>query len=133
MPLTSETALHMIRASHEKAREIGVLISTAVVDDQGRLVAFVRMDGAAWVSVEVAQSKAFTAALLRRDGSELLKMSPIALAMLSSAHHGQAVMPFGSVTTLFEDGRLIAGIGCSGAHDDQDGACAHAARDSYPG
>ena len=42
MPLTIEAVRRMINASQEKARELGVAVSTAIVDDEGRLFAFER-------------------------------------------------------------------------------------------
>lgn len=130
MPLTTEVAARMIQASQAKARELGVAVSTAIVDAEGRLYAFARMDGAHWISVEVAQGKAFTGALLRRDGPAVQQMQPAMLAAISQLH-GRAVLPAGSVTTLRENDVVIAGIGCSGATDEQDGECAAAARDAY--
>jgi uncharacterized protein GlcG (DUF336 family) len=130
MPLTTEAAQRMVRASQDKAREIGVAVSTAIVDADGRLFAFGRMDGAHWISVEVAQAKAFTGALLRRDGPDIQQMNPAMFNALASLQ-GRGLMPAGSVTTLRENDVVIAGIGCSGATDDQDGECARAARDAY--
>ena len=54
MPLTSEAARRMISASQEKARALGVAVSTAIVDAEGRLFAFGRMEGSRWISVEVS-------------------------------------------------------------------------------
>ena len=130
MPLTNEAVRRMISASQDKARELGVAVSTAIVDDEGRLFAFERMEGSRWISVEVAQAKAYTGALLGRDGPDLAQMAPGMLASLAAMHQ-HAVMPAGSVTTLREGNRLVAGIGCSGATDERDGECAHAARDAY--
>ena len=120
----------MIDASQEKARELGVAVSTAIVDADGRLFAFERMEGSRWISVEVSQSKAYTGALLGRDGPDLAEMAPTSLAAIAAMHQ-RALMPSGSVTTLREGNQLVAGIGCSGATDDQDGECAHAACDAY--
>lgn len=120
----------MIAASHEQARELGVAVCTAIIDPEGRLFAFGRMEGARWLSIEVSQAKALTGAMLGRDGPELADMDPSIIAALGSMH-GRAMLAMGSVTTLHEDGELIAGIGCSGATDEQDGECAHAARDAY--
>lgn len=130
MPLTSEAAQRMIAASHEHARELGVAVCTAIIDPEGRLFAFGRMEGARWLSIEVSQAKALAGAMLGRDGPELADMDPSIIAALGSMH-GRAMLAMGSVTTLHEDGELIAGIGCSGATDEQDGECAHAARDAY--
>ena len=57
-------------------------------------------------------------------------MAPASLAGLAAMHR-RALMPSDSVTTLREGNQLVAGIGCSGATDEQDGECAHAARDAY--
>jgi uncharacterized protein GlcG (DUF336 family) len=132
MPLTAEVAQRMIRASQDKARELGVAVSTAIVDADGRLFAFGRMQEVHWISIEVSQAKAFTGALMRRDGPDLQQMQPAMLAALSGLH-GRSLMPMGSVTTVQEGGQVVAGVGCSGATDEQDGECAHAARDAYPG
>ena len=94
----------MIGASQDKARELGVAVSTAIVDPEGRLFAFERMEGARWISVEVSQSKAYTGALLGRDGPDLAQVAPAALAGLA-AMHNRALMPTGSVTVLREGTR----------------------------
>jgi glc operon protein GlcG len=136
MPLTHEIAGRMIRASQEKARALGVAISTAIVDAEGRLFAFGRMDGTHWLSIDVAQAKAFTGVLLRQDGTALRQVPDATIAALS-VMQARAVLPMGSVTVL-RDGsdQVIAGIGCSGigspgATDEQDGECARAARDAH--
>ncbi len=130
MPLTAEVAQRMISASQQKARELGVAVSTAIFDADARLFAFARMDGTNWISIEVAQAKAFTGALLRQEGPALQSLAATTISALATMH-GRAVLPAGSVTTVVENGRVIAGIGCSGATDEEDGECAHAARDAF--
>jgi len=44
MSLTHEIARRMISAAQEKARELGMGVSTAIVDADGRLFAFGRMN-----------------------------------------------------------------------------------------
>lgn len=130
MGLSTETTARMISASQEAARRLGIAISTAIIDPEGRLAAFSRMPEAHWISIEAAQAKALTAAMLRRDGPDLAKLPEGMVAALGEVH-GRALMAAGSVTALLEDGRLVAGIGCSGGMDAQDAECAHAARDAY--
>src|SRR5271167_2842291 len=101
MPLTAEVAQRMIQASQDKARNLGVAVSTAILDPEGRLFAFGRMADAPWISIEVSQAKAFTGALLRRDGPDLVKMPPAMFSALSAVQ-GRGLMPIGSVTVLFE-------------------------------
>ena len=59
--VSTDLARRMITAAEEKARELGVPMNIAVVDESGVLKAFSRMDGAALVSVQIAQDKAYTA------------------------------------------------------------------------
>jgi glc operon protein GlcG len=128
--LTASICQLMITESHAMANEIGVQISTAIVDSEGRLNAFSRMDQANWLSVEVSQAKAFTGALLRRDGPDLQKMDSRVFLALAGVY-GRGLLQAASISVVISDGSLVASIGCSGATDDQDGQCARAARDAY--
>ena len=59
-------AVEVIRAETEKRGKSAVI---AVVDSRGELISLLRMDGAAFSSVNVATNKAFTAARLKRPSS----------------------------------------------------------------
>ena len=59
--ITLEAAHQAVAAAAAKAVEIGVPMAIAVVDPDGTLKAFSRMDGAALLAVRVAQQKAWTA------------------------------------------------------------------------
>jgi len=58
---TTEAAHQAIAAAEAKAVEIETPMVIAIVDDGGVLKALSRMDGAALLSVQVAQDKAYTA------------------------------------------------------------------------
>src|SRR6266852_9617217 len=60
--VTSEAAHVVVAAAERKALEIGTPMVIAIVDESGVLKAFSRMDGAALLSVQIAQDKAYTAA-----------------------------------------------------------------------
>jgi glc operon protein GlcG len=60
--LTHEGALNVLRAAMQKAEEMGVPQCIAVTDAAGRLLAFVRMDGAKFLSIRTSIRKAMTAA-----------------------------------------------------------------------
>jgi uncharacterized protein GlcG (DUF336 family) len=57
---STELAHRIIAAAENKAAEIGVPMVIAVCDESGVLKAFSRMDGAALLSVQIAQDKAFS-------------------------------------------------------------------------
>jgi uncharacterized protein GlcG (DUF336 family) len=65
------TAEEVIAAATRRAEEMGVPQNIAVVDEGGHLVAFRRMDGAKFFSIEIAFAKAFTAAGARKATAEI--------------------------------------------------------------
>jgi uncharacterized protein GlcG (DUF336 family) len=65
------TAEQVIDAACERATEMGVPQNIAVVDNAGHLVAFRRMDGAKFFSIEIALAKAYTAAGARKATADI--------------------------------------------------------------
>src|SRR5260370_38243149 len=86
--ISSALAQKMVDEAVAKARELGVSENVAILDDGGNLKAFSRMDGAAILSIEMAQNKAYTALFgvptqdffnfIQRDPSLFAGISPLA-------------------------------------------------------
>ena len=74
MPLTLHEAQAVITGAHERAAKIAALVTVAVVDEGGHLQALGRMNGAAPLSARIAETKAASVALFRRDGAALRQM-----------------------------------------------------------
>ncbi len=74
MPLTLQEAQTVIAGAHERAAKIGALVTVAVVDEGGHLLALGRMIGAAPLSARIAETKAASVALFRRDGAALRQL-----------------------------------------------------------
>jgi glc operon protein GlcG len=74
MPLTHAEAAQLISAGHRRAAEIGAQVTVAIADEGGHLQALGRMDGAPPLSAGIAERKAASVALIRRDGAGLRKM-----------------------------------------------------------
>jgi glc operon protein GlcG len=88
MPLTLQEAQAVIIGAHERAAAIGALVTVAVVDEGGHLQALGRMSGAAPLSARIAETKAASVALFRRDGAALRQMqenTPAFFAQLDRA------------------------------------------------
>jgi uncharacterized protein GlcG (DUF336 family) len=66
-----DTAEAVIAAASTHATQMGVPQNIAIVDEAGHLVAFRRMDGAKFFSIEIAIAKAFTAAGARRATEDI--------------------------------------------------------------
>src|ERR1700684_2810582 len=88
MPLTLQEAQTVITGAHERAAKIGAQVTVAVVDEGGHLQALGRMKDAAPLSAQIAETKAASVALFRRDGAALRQMqeaSPGFFAQLDRA------------------------------------------------
>ena len=128
MPLTLEQSQTLIAAAHAHARDAGLKVTVAVVDEGGLLKALGRMDGAPPLSAQIAEGKAVGAAVWHRNGDEL------------AAVHESREGFFGAVSTLvrvplipadgsvvIRDGEAVLGaVGVSGAKPEEDRQCAEA-------
>ena len=118
--ITTEAADVLIAGGVAAAIEIGVPMVVAVVDESGVLKAFRRMDGAALLSVDIAQDKAYTAVsfgMPTHGWFDFIKNDPPLL-------HGIVKTPrlivFGGGYPVTIDGQVVGGIGVSGGHYTQD-------------
>jgi glc operon protein GlcG len=120
--LTLEGARAILAAAENKAREINVAQNIALVDEGGHLLVFARMDGAKLSSVEVALTKARTAALRGSPtGPAPSSAEPSVLLSL-----GLALATGGKLTCirgglpLMVDGQCVGGIGVSAGTEEED-------------
>ncbi|MGH7108889.1 MAG: GlcG/HbpS family heme-binding protein [Stellaceae bacterium] len=89
----------------------------AIVDPHGALVYFERMDGAQFGSIEVALSKARSAALFRRPTKVFAeRMAKGATALLGLV--GATPVPGGE--PILANGKVIGAIGASGGTGEED-------------
>jgi len=125
-------ALDLCETARAAAASRGALVSVAVVDAGGHLIAFQRMDGAEIAGPVLARDKAFTAVAHRCATHELTALvSPGAdLAGMNSADGGRYIAFAGGVP-LWDGPRVIGGVGVSGGSADQDRAAAEAALRAY--
>jgi uncharacterized protein GlcG (DUF336 family) len=119
--ISTELAHRMIEAAEAKANDIGIPFVIAIVDESGVLKAFSRMDGAALLSVQVAQDKAYTAVGfgLTTDGwYDFIKDDP---PLAAGATTGiDRLVVFGGGFPIDIDGSRVGAIGVSGSHWSQD-------------
>ena len=128
MAITLEEAQKLIQKAHEKAAQLGVRVTAAVVDVGGHLIALGRMDGAPPISPKIAEAKAVAAALFLRDGASLLQTAQDRPVFYSAAERlaGAPIVP-GPGSVLVLKGKQVTGaIGVSGARPEQDLECAEA-------
>ena len=129
--ITIEAAKAMIEASEAKAREIGVPMCTAIADPDGNLKAFSRMDGAALLSIKIAQDKAYTAiafGLSTKDWWQFIKDDG---PLLHGITHAERVVIYEGGIPIQKDGQIVGGIGVSGGYYTQDQECAEAGIEAF--
>ena len=125
--ITSALAHRVVAAAEAKADEMGHPFVIAVVDESGVLKAFSRMDGAALLSVQVAQDKAYTAIGFRmptHGWHDFIKDDP-PLALGAPSGIDRLVI-FGGGYPITIGGKVVGGIGVSGGHYSQDQEVAEA-------
>ncbi|KHK99923.1 hypothetical protein LK09_00915 [Microbacterium mangrovi] len=130
--LDLSTAERLVEAAVAHARTLDVQISAAVVDAGGHLVAFARMDGAEVAGPTLAVDKAYTAVAQSTPTDELAVLcAPGGPLFGLQANGGGRYVIFGGGIPLRENGadggRIVGGVGVSGAAVEDDTACARAA------
>ncbi len=125
--ISTELAHRIVSAAEAKAAELGVPMVIAVCDESGVLKAFSRMDGAALLSVQIAQDKAYTAVgfgmpthawhdFIRDD-------APLAAGAVGGIDR---LVIFGGGYPISQDETIVGAIGVSGGHYSQDQEVAEA-------
>lgn len=121
--LSHEGALKAIAAAVGRALEVAVPQCIFVVDASGETIASVRMDGAKYLSMHTARSKARTAASINTATGAMPAEFGIAAAVASQG--GVTHLP-GGLPIRFK-GRLVGGIGVGSGSGEQDFDVARAA------
>ena len=131
--MTLEEARACVARGIKEAERLGFKVAVAVVDDAGHLMACERMDGALWVTPEIARAKANTAAGFHASTLELeerFTKRMLFAANVATLSSYEFVFGKGGVPVVV-DGRIVGAVGVSGAvpadndHSIADAAAGH--------
>jgi glc operon protein GlcG len=117
--VSSAEALSLNSKAVELAQKINKHIAVAVTGPEGELIAFLRMDNANPASAQIAQSKAYTSA---RD----CKSTKAQGEFMRNENREQGywtdsrITGFGGGLPIFQNGKVIGGIGISGLSEEED-------------
>src|SRR5258708_6159551 len=110
------------RAEAESVKQ-NVPVAVTVIDIHGNVVLTHRMNGAPAFSLELAERKAYTSALIRLRTADLVPLvQPGAELYPLLAVSGGRYSAMGGGVPLTSDGHVIAGVGVRGGTTDQDTA-----------
>jgi glc operon protein GlcG len=115
-----EKAKQVMAAAEAEAKKRNWKMNIAVVDPNGELVQFERMEGAQIGSVTVSIGKARTSARFRRESRTFYNAFETGHSYVSTLEAGIVASPGGF--PLVENGKVIGAVGCSGGTGDQDAA-----------
>jgi uncharacterized protein GlcG (DUF336 family) len=124
-PIPLDTAKKVSAAAAAEARKNNWFMAIAVTDPNGNLVYFEKMDNTQIGSINIAIGKARTASQFKRPSKvfqDLLAKGDQFTYLLGL----EGAMPVQGGLPIVVDGRIIGGIGVSGATGDQDSQCAQA-------
>jgi len=126
--LSLEAAMKIAVAAEAAAREKGVGVVIAIVDDGGHLILLHRLDDTQVASVNVGIGKARTAAIYRRpskDFEDQIRAGRVAALALADSTPLQGGVP------IRLDGKVIGAVGVSGDTPQVDEAIAIAGANAF--
>jgi glc operon protein GlcG len=129
--ITADQAAKVVAAAVEEAKKSprNWKLAIAVVDPNGDLVYFYKMDQTQVASIAIAQGKARTAARFRRPSQVFFNVMQTPAGNFAATLDPTLVASPGGFP-LVEGGKLIGAIGCSGATGDQDAVACKAGADT---
>ncbi len=116
----------MLQRAKARAKDLGIVVSIAVVDDGGHLLGFMRMEGASFMTVDIAMGKAWTAMAFKTSSANIEKNMAGAPAFASSVAvtmNGRFMPRQGGLVDLAAG----VAVGISGGSAEQDESIAAAA------
>jgi len=125
--ISTELAQRLVAAGLGYGRQIGRPLTIAVVDSGGLLIGFARMVGAPIATNQTAHDKAWTSVATRRPTHHWFEMMQIDEALRLGVTGGiPRVVVFGGGYPITVNGKLVGGLGVSGAHHEVDRIAAEA-------
>lgn len=116
--ISYKQASQVLESAVRLAEEHGITLSFVIVDSAGHLVAAARMDGAPFVTIEVARGKAFACVATGGQSGRALRQRyvdhPMVWGNISSLGYGAPLLPAIGSQPIWVDGEMIGAMGVSG-------------------
>jgi glc operon protein GlcG len=127
------TAKKMMAAAEAAALEAKANVAIAIVDANGDLAYFVRMDGAAGQAVTSSQGKARAALLFgipSKEAADAIASGKPVSVTLTNPQAGATITAQQGGIPVFRDGKIVAAIGAGGSMPATDEKIAQAGADA---
>ncbi|NPT59767.1 GlcG/HbpS family heme-binding protein [Paraburkholderia elongata] len=117
-------ASKVIEATIAFAQEKNLRLSIVVLDTGGHVVSSARMDGAGFVTIEIARGKAFAVVATGGTPGDVLakryEENPMVWGNVASLGYGAPLLPARGSSPIYLGSALIGAIGASGAPSELD-------------
>lgn len=120
MSITLDQAEKISEAAKAKAKEIGVQMNIAIVDEGANLKSFHRMENAWLGSIDISIKKAKTARFFDMNTGEIGKLSQPGGPLFGIEHSNGGLISFPGGVLLKSGDTIIGAIGVSGGSVEQD-------------
>ena len=132
MNITDQESKTIVEAGQAKAKDMGLAVIIAILDDGANLKSFHRMDGAVLGSIDIAHRKARTAVLFQAPSEAVWDyLKPGAPAPGLELTNGGLAPYAGGIPLFTKNGMFAGAIGVSGGSIAQDAEIAKAAANAY--
>jgi uncharacterized protein GlcG (DUF336 family) len=119
--LTQADAQRVIQASFDKAEEMGITVTVAILDAGRELLAFSRMDDAMLASIEVSQGKAYAAISLKKPTHLVAPDSEPGHSLWGlEVTHQRPFITFGGGDVLRIGDEIVGAVGIAGGTPEED-------------
>ncbi len=118
--LSAKTARDILASAIEEAERLNLSIAVVVADLYGQILASARMDKVSPPVLGFAEDKAYTSATMKRSTeafAERMGSSPSLTMGLSTRSR---LLVWGGGLPIFHNGKVVGGLGVSGAKDFED-------------
>ena len=118
--LSTKSARNIIASALEEAEALNLAIAVVVADPHGHVLASVRMDGVSPTVLSFAEDKAYTSANMKRSTEAFSERMASSDSLKMGLSTRPRLLVWGGGLPIFFEGKLIGGLGISGAKDHED-------------
>lgn len=122
--ITLTGARAVLDAALAKSEEIGARVAVAVVDTGGHQIASARQDGALQVGVDLANRKAFTAAVMSVSTKVMWEVCAADPMLVTGLAGDESLLILAGGHPIVDGSDVVGAVGVSGGFGDQDVAIA---------
>jgi uncharacterized protein GlcG (DUF336 family) len=118
--ISTKAARDMIASAIEEAEALKLFIAVVVTDPHGHVLASVRMDGVSPTVLSFAEDKAYTSSNMKRSTEAFAERMTSSESLKMGLSTRPRLLVWGGGLPIFYEGKLVGGLGISGAKDHED-------------